>query len=909
MGFELNEVCRYLREVLTFRNYIEIPDDNESYFLISEQELKTGILENKDNRSKLSELWASKEEGRGIEPFVEVVLIPKIVSDIIPKYTSPKVKDNTRLWEYKRVSLFYLKAIIDRETLHIKCKPGESVVWADPLIKKCPNRYVVVFYRLLNKIFHQNKKRKNIKFCLKDAPTMNCSNHNWTQYIEEVNNHFERRSGISLWNSFTLKDEYGTDHTLHIEKDIANTIVLKDNTVFAAMHLVKLLTDIENASDIRLPLYEKMVFGNPGKKITYSHKCGERIETHLGQMKDNFPLATAQREVIHAFAQMREGDVLAVSGPPGTGKTTMLQSVVADMVVKQTILSKRENVKDSSPFILASSANNKAITNIIDAFRDDETDTGVADIFHRWLCYSIDEEERFVPMAVYCPSATAGRKKGNVYFITDVVGRGNYGSLRERYYKDSSDFYMRASKSLGIKIENANELSEILWQQIEQLYEELNGIGKTLKRLTTSMYDLKGIANDLVCRYEGRPSQNGLNKMVDRLKNVRTKKDAASVFDEILDMTLRFHLYWLSVHYNECEWIKRIEKYREREGGLRKVYGKYLWDEIKYISPCVVSTFYMAPKLFEYTCRDGCKSYNYRLADLLIVDEAGQVSPEIGLPVFALAKEALVVGDVKQIPPVYSIPDSAENTYWTQCIYSRRLREEHEILSCVSSSIMAIAESRCKYERINGIGKKAPGLFLNEHRRCVNEIIAYSNELIYNGELTPKRGHAEGICRLGSLPPIGFLSVEGVCETKDGSRFNRKEVEAISKWIKRNASIIEEAYSQHNKKKSINELISIITPFKAQSTLLKEDDYLRKIPSGTVHTFQGAESPIVIFSLVYGASDNPTFLKANHELMNVAVSRAKDHFIVIGNSSCLERNLSDKACNLLHKMSQNIGKM
>ena len=43
----------------------------------------------------------------------------------------------------------------------------------------------------------------------------------------------------------------------------------------------------------------------------------------------------------------------------------------------------------------------------------------------------------------------------------------------------------------------------------------------------------------------------------------------------------------------------------------------------------------------------------YNFIDLLIVDEAGQISPEIGLPAFALAKKAVVVGDEQQIPPVW----------------------------------------------------------------------------------------------------------------------------------------------------------------------------------------------------------------------------------------------------------------
>ncbi|WP_447942367.1 hypothetical protein, partial [Shigella sonnei] len=49
------------------------------------------------------------------------------------------------------------------------------------------------------------------------------------------------------------------------------------------------------------------------------------------------------------------------------------------------------------------------------------------------------------------------------------------------------------------------------------------------------------------------------------------------------------------------------------------------------------------------------KSYLYDFADLLIVDEAGQVLPEVAAASFALAKKALVIGDTEQIPPIWSI--------------------------------------------------------------------------------------------------------------------------------------------------------------------------------------------------------------------------------------------------------------
>lgn len=324
-----------------------------------------------------------------------------------------------------------------------------------------------------------------------------------------------------------------------------------------------------------------------------------------------------------------------------------------------------------------------------------------------------------------------------------------------------------------------------------------------------------------------------------------------------------------------------------------------MFDEIRYVCPCIVSTFFRAPKLFEFKHKDGRRNYNYGFADLLIVDEAGQVSPEIGLPTFALAKKAIVVGDVKQIPPVYSVPEITDNVYWEKNIKRVAPASQHNLLSCCKSSIMAIAEKRCPFERTTTQGIRKDGLFLNEHRRCVDEIIDYSNQLIYGGELTPKRGSSAKNCVIKDLPPMGIYVNESPSKTKDGSRFNKGEIEVIKDWIKANESAILEAYSTTKEPKKITDLINIITPFKAQSTLIHQDDYLRKFPAGTVHTFQGAESPIVIFSMVYGKNDNPVFIKSNHELMNVAVSRAKDHFIVVGSKACLERNKDDEACRLL----------
>ena len=72
-------------------------------------------------------------------------------------------------------------------------------------------------------------------------------------------------------------------------------------------------------------------------------------------------------------------------------------------------------------------------------------------------------------------------------------------------------------------------------------------------------------------------------------------------------------------------------------------------------------------------------------------------------------------------------------------------------------------------------------MFLYEHRRCFDEIIAYCNALCYKDKLQPKRGEKSAI---DELPAMGYLHIAGHCQQTDGgSRRNQKETEAIAAWL------------------------------------------------------------------------------------------------------------------------------
>ena len=133
------------------------------------------------------------------------------------------------------------------------------------------------------------------------------------------------------------------------------------------------------------------------------------------------------------------------------------------------------------------------------------------------------------------------------------------------------------------------------------------------------------------------------------------------------------------------------------------------------------------------------------------------------------------------------------------------------------------------------------------------------------------------------------------------SRKNTEEAICIAKWILENAENIfnyykkKEENNKTHKDVDLSKIIGIITPFKEQAKEIRRalkailpQSLCDLITVGTVHIFQGGERKVIIFSTTYGANDGCFFLDAKENLMNVAVSRAEDSFLVFGNINCLK---------------------
>jgi superfamily I DNA and/or RNA helicase/very-short-patch-repair endonuclease len=252
--------------------------------------------------------------------------------------------------------------------------------------------------------------------------------------------------------------------------------------------------------------------------------------------------------------------------------------------------------------------------------------------------------------------------------------------------------------------------------------------------------------------------------------------------------------------------------------------------------------------------------------DVVIVDEASQADLNALIPLY-LAKQVIVVGDHEQVTPlgVGRAQAALEN-----------LRK---------SMLQDIPNSHLfdNMSSIYDIGRQSFGdaIRLVEHFRCVPEIIAFSNQLSYEGKIRPLRESNSTDIK----PACVSCRVEG---TREINNTNKAEARRIIDTIK--AMVRHPRYS--GKSIGIISLLGDAQAFLIQSLLLKEISGVeiekRRIRAGISGEFQGDERDIIFLSMV-DSSATESLLRTTgegaYELIkkryNVAASRARDQMWVM----------------------------
>lgn len=845
------------------------------------------------------------------------------------------------------------------------------------------------------KLFKSLSKSKTQKKEFLDI--LNRYNEKWDQAIEDKLTNDENfnkviESYIAKWEQYVKCVDELLDKVV-ASKDVFNGYEKVYSTYFTSGEL--------DISSKIMAVYEDLYTREDDPELSLFHSYAtieQKDETplpdsnvffskRLGHNNNKYPLADAQRTAVSALMGAQSGEILAVNGPPGTGKTTMLLSVVACLWVEKAVKA------GEPPVIIANSTNNQAVTNVIDSFAKDFS-TGEGDFAGRW----IDGVNSFGSYFVSSMRGTAAKEKG--YLTEEVVKEmetvGFYAKAKASYLGKSQKAFSNKDITVSESVELLHKLlleKEALLNLIEESYWNYHNSGREISQLLSVDYkneeaiielgkalnenkeeievlenkwekylasesmfllvfsflsfvkrkrNLKATvfakennfekhlyienldANKLQSEIRSKQENiytniqkynqfsNAQNNCITALRKleggISPNLDFIKI-DKKVDIKTRFEMFQIATHYWEGRWLLEMEQMIEK-GHLSNIDWKYKnirennWKRRMKITPCAVMTSYMLPSYFSYSRKihDNLKKedYLYDFIDLLIVDEAGQVPPEVAGAGFSLAKKALVIGDTLQIPPISKLTKSIDigNLHKTNLISKdlkiKEVDKEYKELQSKGiasdgGSVMKISQNRSSYYPEKELER---GLYLYEHRRCYDGIIRFCNELCYKGVLKPMRGNAPDNA---ILPSMGYLNIEGKCENALGSKKNELEAKIIAGWIISNYKNLREAYNG----KEIKDVVAVVTPFREQSHRIAEylkspkdksiKDELSQITVGTVHSLQGAEREVVLFSPTYSMYNKGSFIDNDKSMLNVAVSRAKDSFLVFGDMSLFNR--------------------
>ena len=283
-------------------------------------------------------------------------------------------------------------------------------------------------------------------------------------------------------------------------------------------------------------------------------------------------------------------------------------------------------------------------------------------------------------------------------------------------------------------------------------------------------------------------------------------------------------------------------------------------DSLSLIVPVISTTFASIPRMFKHIGQEAI--------GWLLIDEAGQALPQQAAGAIWRAARTVVVGDPKQLEPVSGIPSVVEAS----------LGRHFNVPPCwwpseVSAQILA--------DQSMDLGTWLPdpdkdsvwvGCPLRVHRRCDDPMFTISNRIAYDGLMVHGKKRTAT-----SLPDSCWIDVVG--QNSEGN-WIVEEGEAVTALL----------LDLQNTHRIQPENIFLISPFKDCSVklgALASELGFDKRKTGTVHTTQGKEANIVV--LVLGGNLQKPGARAwaasRPNLLNVAVSRAKQRLYVIGDRS------------------------
>ncbi len=256
--------------------------------------------------------------------------------------------------------------------------------------------------------------------------------------------------------------------------------------------------------------------------------------------------------------------------------------------------------------------------------------------------------------------------------------------------------------------------------------------------------------------------------------------------------------------------------------------------------------------------------------DWVIVDEAGRATPPELLVPLVRGRRAILVGDHRQLPPVLD----------------RELPSEE--LDALGLSRQEL--ERSLFQTLFETLSESYRVVLDTQYRMAPSIGTMISDVFYEGTII-NGDHGFASTVPWPLTPLLWIDTspfeDRFDESQGGSFRNLREVRMVRDVLERWKAHID------NGAKPL--AIAVITGYEAQRKLLESELHLSDshlweglgLELNTVDGFQGRERDLVIYSAVRSNRRGDIGFLSDARRLNVALSRAREHLVIIGDAQTL----------------------
>ena len=459
--------------------------------------------------------------------------------------------------------------------------------------------------------------------------------------------------------------------------------------------------------------------------------------------------------------------------------------------------------------------------------------------------------------ALQALEAHLGKKPGLLANLLSLWGAHRTWTAQQRLHVGSHDLAKDAFDSLQRQLQR---LTAQLDQIKRQLVTDEQAIHDAIRHATLQIDKARSIAqggqaDHLLIWLEqgqlGRGSDIELREpwIVEGWRQARAK-----VFIEALKLHRTFFQIEASrLGYNLAFITSLLTGSRYR--GVSQAVVRSAWASLFMCVPVLSSTFASFARSFGSL---GCGEIGW-----LLVDEAGQATPQAAVGALWRSRRAVLVGDPLQLEPIVTVSDAV-----LEHMRTRYQVDAHWLPN--RQSAQTLADHATPWGRMAGPqGQKCwVGLPLVVHRRCdkpmfdLANLIAYDGAMVY-GTVAPS-ATKETPARLAT----GWIHASGP---------------SSGNWVDNEGHALDRLLALLEADGVPPDNIAVITPFQDVRNQLKVRQLGQRV-HGTIHTMQGKEAAVVILVLG-GNSENAgarNWAVSQPNLLNVAATRAKRRLYVIG---------------------------